>query len=67
MKDAIQAAIAGRLGELADAAFRLKQAVEAGQPAHLFSLLRMAVDADAAATLFQGHVEKLAATAENKP
>ena len=30
MKDAIQAAIAQRLGELADVAFRLKAAVEAG-------------------------------------
>jgi hypothetical protein len=67
MKDVIASAIAARLGDVADAAFRLKAAVEAGQPAHPFSLLRMAVDADAAATLLQGHVEKLATTAGTKP
>ena len=59
MKDEITAAIAQRLGELADVAFRLKQAVEAGAPAAPFSILRMAVDVDAAATTLEGHVERV--------
>ena len=61
MKDAIQAAIAQRLGELADVAFRLKPAVEAGAPAcPPWLLIRAGLDADSAAVLLQGHVEKLA-------
>jgi hypothetical protein len=59
MKNEITAAIAARLGDVADLAFRLKAAVESGQPAAPFSILRMALDADAAATALQGHIERL--------
>jgi hypothetical protein len=59
MKDAITAAIAQRLGDLADAAFRLKAAVESGAPAAPFSILRLGLDADAAATALEGHAERL--------
>ena len=59
MRDAITAAIAARLGDAADAAFRLKQAVESGAPAAPFPLLRMALDVDGMATVLEGHVERL--------
>lgn len=61
MNEAIQAAIAARLGDLADAATRLKQTIEAGAPAAPFSVLRLGLDADSAATLLQGHAERLTA------
>jgi hypothetical protein len=59
MNEAILSAIAARLGDLADVAFRIKATVEAGAPAAPFSILRMAVDVDAAASMLEGHVERL--------
>ena len=64
MKEVIAQAIAARLGDVADAAFRLKAAVESGAPAAPVSVLRMAVEIDSAATMLQGHVEKLLPTKE---
>jgi hypothetical protein len=62
MKDAIQAAITARLGDVADAAFRLKAAIEAGAPAcPPWLLLRLGLDADSAATALESHAERLTA------
>ena len=59
MKDEIRAAIAARLGDLADAASKLKQAVEAGTPAGPFPLIRLGLDADGMATVLQAHAEHI--------
>jgi hypothetical protein len=66
MRDAITAAIAARLGDVADAAFRLKQAVESGAPATPFSILRMGLDADSAATALDGLAERLTVALTNE-
>jgi hypothetical protein len=67
MRDAITAAIAARLGDVADAAFRLRAAVEAGAPAAPFPLIRLGLDADAMALALEGHAERLQAVAEKRP
>jgi hypothetical protein len=63
MKEAIAQAIAARLGDVADAAWKLKAAVEAqqhdGQNLAPFPLIRLGLDADGMATVLQGHAERL--------
>ena len=66
MRDAIQAAIAARLGDVADAAIRLKQSIEAGHPAAPFSILRLGLDADAAANALEAHAERLTVAFTNE-
>jgi hypothetical protein len=44
---------------VADLAFRLKAAVEAGTPTAPFPLIRLGLDADAMANVLQAHVERL--------